>query len=368
MSRTLGFWSLPGPFALLEQCEEVLREGSSLVLRFPLRVPERLAAQLRTRTEEFLAWTPVAPRAEPEPERQICATLHAPPPGIRSPSVYDLFALPEFAGHLFFAEIDKAEVWETWRGFLDRFADASRSVPIIERSLVVVALCGAPVRVDAPAGVALKTLDFRGIVDEIDLLLLAHQRLRARRLPRRGRALLSGTIARLGMSDLELVDRLIEEPTERVLEPWPVLMELARERGWNDHTERSWAYGTVDAYEGEDQVQSALLAGCGESRTLARRLWAAQAAVLLPVIEQGRASLVRKVRGRLRFPIQTAHGEIADPQDLELAHLAYQIDRPGTESRLRRSVRRLRRARNHLAHLEPLEANQAIAILTDGSV
>ena len=59
-------------------------------------------------------------------------------------------------------------------------SQASRSVPEFERTLLVAVLEATPPTGSPPEDVTLKCFDWRGVIDETDLLLAAHERLHGR--------------------------------------------------------------------------------------------------------------------------------------------------------------------------------------------
>lgn len=81
------------------------------------------------------------------------------------------------------------------------------------------------------------------------------------------------------------------------------------------------------------------------------RVWAAQVAVLFPVIERERQRLVDAHRNMWQLPHTRPDGsEIVTLEELEIGDLAAQLARIGSLSRERRRAEWLRRVRNDLAH------------------
>ena len=107
-------------------------------------------------------------------------------------------------------------------------------------------------------------------------------------------------------------------------------------------------------------VHSAMLEISGDERAVRHRLWSAQAAVLLPLVEERRAELVKEHRHRIRLPVKTEDGEISDPLDLSIGQLAWLLDRQGEAMKLRKQLRRLKRVRNALAHMAPVRVEDAL--------
>jgi hypothetical protein len=163
-------------------------------------------------------------------------------------------------------------------------------------------------------------------------------------------------------------ERLAREPTGVLVDPRPVLKDIARERGWEpgDEAVLSWHRGMSDCYEGRVHAHSALLSLSDDTNELNSRIWRAEVSVMLPYIEEQRRDMLSRFGRLLKVPFTTRFGEvITDPFDLELPHIARQIGGPGggVDFRTRRRVQRMADVRNKLAHLEPLHVED-LDILT----
>ena len=150
---------------------------------------------------------------------------------------------------------------------------------------------------------------------------------------------------------------------ESVLAPSDALLQYACGRRWNTATPTSWENGTLDGPSDRPIVHSAILAVAGDdSGSLRRRIWAAQAAVLLPCVEARRIELIPRCRQYLRLPLETDTGKvITDPLDLEIGQLTWCLDRRQTPLTIKRQLEFLRDVRNKLAHLEPIEPEDALS-------
>ena len=92
-----------------------------------------------------------------------------------------------------------------------------------------------------------------------------------------------------------------------------------------------------------------------------QRVWAAQAAVLLPLVNEMRVRLIPHCRRCLTLPIEIESGRwVYDPLDLEVGQLARYLDRADIPRRLKQHVRWLRDVRNKVAHMEPLEPEEIL--------
>jgi hypothetical protein len=153
------------------------------------------------------------------------------------------------------------------------------------------------------------------VVGEIDLLIYASLQLQRSQLPSTKRNLLALSVSRVALWDFDAAERLLGGRPQDLLAPEPILVELARDRGWSDETPIA----------------------------------------LLPLIERRRLELLKSTRRFLKLPLEIDGGVISDAEDLEIGHLAYTVSRSAADPRLKQKLQRLRRVRNHLAHMEVLD-------------
>ena len=144
------------------------------------------------------------------------------------------------------------------------------------------------------------------------------------------------------------------------MNPRPILMGIARERGWDpaEDAASGWHRGMSDCFEGRVQPHSAMLAIGDRKNELNSRIWKAEVAVVLPHLEELRREVLSRYGRLFKLPFVTRFGEvITDAFDLELAHIASQLAGLAgrVDFRTRRAVERMAAVRNKLAHLEPLE-------------
>jgi hypothetical protein len=131
----------------------------------------------------------------------------------------------------------------------------------------------------------------------------------------------------------------------------------------------SWDQRVVEGWHDHLSVATCSLAA--EPDELSRLVWAAQARVLLPWIEERRATLHTRVTRLLGAPRLAAilHDWFDTPVDadglVEIGALD-RVIRKALGSRhpeLREASRRLREARNHLAHMRPLSLGEQESLL-----
>lgn len=358
----MNIWNLPGPSSFVDDIENAVREDSNVVARFPSEIPDGLERELRERLYSIFEWTPIdARRAGSDPiaflRQQTCPDVSAFEVG----SAAELAVAASFQGRLILVEQIDSGVWPEWLAVLRAYSDACRNVDLVSRTVFIVLLSGEAVAGEAPQEVALVCCDFRGAVDMLDLFVFALWKTPAGIERREHRALLAHTVAQVAQWDSLLAERLLALPLREALSPEGTLWDHARDRGWTAETPRCWETGTVDGPAERPTVHSALLEVSGVPRLVRQRVWAAQSAVLLPLVEERRVGIVARYGRHLNLPIETEDGRrVDDPLDLDVGQLAWHLDRTGKPQVLRKQVRRLRHVRNKLAHMEPLVPEQAL--------
>ena len=193
-----------------------------------------------------------------------------------------------------------------------------------------VVLTGSAALNPPPEDVSLAVRRWSGCIDSLDMTIYAAERIAAGGLLPALRRLAISLAASIAVFDPLIVERLAQEPVASLLDPRPVLAEIARERGWTaaDVAAADWSRGMSDYHDGRAQRHSALLALADDTNELNSRIWRAEVTAVLPYLEEQRRELLSRYSGLLSLPFTTRFGEvITDPFDLELAHLAIQLGR-----------------------------------------
>lgn len=349
----MNIWTLPGPAEFLRKVERSLREGMSTVVRFPISEQTGFRDRMLAMLDD--SWTCSIFRPEPTrpPFESLCDRFAPSLSREWGTNLLDLCEREDFQGRLIW--IDGLEQlsrrdWDAWKKFLVDYAQASRSVQDFHRTLFVTSLEGIPSSDSPVTDVTLTTHDWRCVVDEMDLLFLAYARLRERSVNPTMRSLLAATVARVAVWDLETAERLLDQETDRILEPTETLRSVAHERGWTTETPVGWEFGTDS---GNGTLHAALASLPGPPRELRRRLWSAQASVLLPLVDVERYKIVEENYRQLGARLRSA-GETMDPLALQIGNLKGLVEHSSFDRNVRNRVERLHRWRNRLAHLEPL--------------
>ena len=352
----MNYWTVAGTIRYLEEVEQALRLGSSVVIRCPGAAPKGFREVLSSRLRGLgLRSTFLDAKAHPERlllQRFGHGALDA------ENDIDALHDSEDFRARLMWLGVADHNDWRPWCQFLEAYVEAARSIPIERRTLFVVTLSGLP-PADPPASDAVRTFDWDDVVDEIDILSFANDQLR-----RKGRGgalarLLAAVVSNVAIWDFETAERLLAEKDEVILDPTDMLRSWARELGWDATTETCWHYGT-SSHSGH--VHAARAAMESPAKEIERRLWVAHASVLLPEIESRRIQLIRSRLFEVRRWLRQRQ-DARDPFDLEIGDLHIVYQERHVRRDIRESVARLRNARNSLAHFRPLSPHAALGIV-----
>ena len=357
-----SLWGLPGPSRFVEAVVNDLRGGSSVVLRFGGALPVGLADHLEQLTTWRTVWTPLGVDAATPPLSAIRRAVAPEAPAVDFRTPQQVVVGECCRNRVFWIDGLTPENWPAWRRFLRDFAHARRNAEVTARPpIFLLPLSGPGFQVTGLAEPSISAREFRDVVDRDDLYMLVLQSRQARRRRRVIRGLLANTVAQIAQWDHLLAGILLDGGPEAALQPHETLARYAEERGWTAETPELWEAGTLDGPRKRPVVHSALLLVQGRERDVNRRLWAAQAAVLLPLLEERRIELVDRNRHRFsKLPLETDFGVIETPEDMELGALVLYFSRhcEGGQGVLE-LARRLRIFRNELAHLRPLSFSEA---------
>ena len=352
----MRLWDLPGARRFVDRICDDLRGGSSVVVRFPGMVPEGFSTSVEARLGHTLEVGRLSVTASPL--RDLARRYAEHPSHIcRLP---DLCDDPGFRGQLVRPEGLDATTWPAWRHFLGGYAEASRSRPLLGRSLFLVLLSGSPPAEPPPTDIGLASHAWHGVLDDVDLLLFATERLREREDDPLVRSLLATTVARVAAWDFDTAAILLDEENSTIVAPGDLLRVIAHEKGWTENTPLDWRLGTSSRTGIAHPARAALDDPPAE---LDRRLWSAQLSVLLPWIEACRHETVTANLFEVRRQMRADGNHHGDALALELGDLVRLFGRRGADRRIRRTLKRLRDGRNELAHRRHLSHSAILDLI-----
>ncbi len=339
----MRLWDLPGARRFVDSTCDLLRGGSSVVIRFLGTVPDGFDDAVSATLGNTLRVGHL--QVTQAPLEDLARGYAEHPDQIHR--LPDLCDDPGFRGRLLLLHGLDATTWPAWREFLRNYALASRSRSLLGRSLFLVRLAGYPPAESPPAEVGLASFDWEQALDEVDLLLFASEHLRQRTREPLARSLLATTIARVATWDFETAAALVTKDDRTIMDPVDLLRGIARDRGWTAETPLDWHLGTA-SHSGVPHPSRAALDS--PPTEIHRRLWSAQLSVLLPWIEARRHETVASNLFEVKRQMRMDGDGQGDPFALELGELFRLFARRGADRQVRRTFERLRDVRNQLAH------------------
>ena len=122
---------------------------------------------------------------------------------------------------------------ESVEKIIEEYEGCSRSHDLLDRTLFCIPLYGDLTFRPPKEDVCLSVHSWRGVVDQIDISLFTSILFRTARMTRIKRFLTSSVTAHLALWDPEVAEVFSRKPWEQILEPRPVLREIAEWRGWD---------------------------------------------------------------------------------------------------------------------------------------
>lgn len=360
----LTWWDLPGNSRFVGEVANALRSGRNVVLRVSERVQPGLGPAVRSRLDgDHLEWVNYAPPKDHQPIDVLYERFASAAPAREIRNSRNLVKFSSFEGLLVWIDEIDPPAWPAWADFLTEYESACRAVDPLDRTLLCVTSRGEATRHQIEDEVCLANITCRGTVRREDVQLYVRLLLEDRGLTGTERDLACRVISQLAMWDADAARALARVDLSSLLEPAPILKQIAGERGWMDlhdsDIDSLWMIGAADEFDGEWRRHSALYAIADNDRELDRRIWTAEVEVLLPWIESQRRLLLERFGSTFPLPFR-ARGDrvINDIRDLEIGHiqhLLYQAARRPDRD-VMDLVRALKKIRNALSHLEPVGA------------
>ncbi len=286
-------------------------KGSNLVVRFPDGVPDGFDNALMDSLGNALRFVELV--ATDSPCDDISANLVQGDP-VTAQSLQDLLTDDRFRGRLIrLVDIDECS-WPSWQDFLGRYAHAIRGEQLLGRTLFCVPLDGSSPSDSPRPDMALTHREWDGTIDEVDLLLLASERLRSRMFSPLARQLLATLVSRVVRWDFDTAVYLLDEGERAILSPLQSLQHIAHDKGWTAETPLDWRRGTMS----KSGVAHPARAAVDEPpREIEQRIWSAQLAVLMPRIEELRYNMVQDNRHDIKYLMR-----LPDPTNLNFEILS----------------------------------------------
>ncbi len=363
----MRIWQCPGPARLLAELTDALVDGRSAILRIPCLAPEGLEQELAT-VMGADGWR--MGRIEDtgsNPARQVIEAAWVENALASEVTATTLTERAELAGRVFWCVPQDATGVERWLAFLDAYAVACRARPEADGPRFVLSLLGTLACPAPPKKIGIEVLDVGGAANQTDLLLLAYHQTGTTFGASLKAQVIAQTAASIALWDLALLNRLLDETPERLFAPASVLQCYAAEQGWEKATPPSWQSGTRRELGTNEEVHSALLVLNDTKGVIPSRVWAGQAAVLLPAIERRRLELIEEHKDLLarHIPFKTDYETVSDVYSLQIGAVWYLLKNNANSHTQSRTLR-LKKARDSLAHMTPLSPDDAFGSAVTG--
>lgn len=354
---------LPGPASFFDSVIQLLRHGTSVIVA----APDRSASRIEDGICDLLSddhWhvKRLAVNAQVDPLTLVTEGLYIEPDNWVQWSAERLCQELDGNSVVVLQGIDTT-AWDAWRVFLKEFEVASRQRPSDDRPLLLVIVKGISPKQIQISGAALEIRPWTGVLGELDTLIFVDQLLRSKNKPTKHHKLIVRQISALALWDLDLATYLAAQPEASLFKAIEVL-QAARAELDKDCSlkEGRWEHGGSDQIDGTEMVHPFVLVDKGDpERELKRRLWTAQAAELLPLIEIRRRELLRGLGRHLVCPFNLDGYSVTSLEELEIGRLAYAAQKHKLKGELRERAELLAGCRNKLAHLTELKSDEAMS-------
>lgn len=368
------WWQLPGPAKFISNIIENLRDGKNIILCLPEYSPEGLYTAIYNSLGENNEWHWYKLDAGKENYKNSLEIVHflflkfAPDTDTyKLRNIKNLINQDSFCGKLIWVDNLNSTVWPFWKEFLIEYEHACRNKSLFDRTLFCVPLNGLLAMNPPKEEVCTAHHVWKNMVSYFDMLLFTLYCFQSKRIKGMEKKLAIAITASIALWDPLVAERLAEKKLETILEPLSLLQDIARERGWNNNDCKSeisyWYKGMIDEIDGEKKIHSAAIAFNDPYKEIERRIWNAEAGIILPFIEECRRKILENFSGLLELPFVTRYGEVINELcGLEIGHIEAQIIKNDIkiDSKIKKYIRILREGRNNISHLMPIKSELLI--------
>lgn len=356
---------LPGPARFVNRVTAHLREGQSTVIATSLLTLENFEKVITEKLEQDL-WRVHRSNAEfaMDPLQWITEQLYLEPNSWVNWNIESLFDCLSPKQVITIQGVTEKN-WNVWRLFLKEFDLVSRRCPADERPVLLIFVRGIPKKHLQLNGVALSLEIWSGVLSELDISTYVDGLIRQSQKVSRYHKLVVRQIVALALWDLDFAKFLADQPVSDLFDMHAIVHRGQEALKIRDFAMvGKWENGGADKVDETELMHSFVLIDSKDpTYELNRRVWAAQAAELLPLIELRRRASLNALRRFIPCPFWLGSDrKINSLEELEIGTLAYAANTHNVPKELREKVQLLANCRNSLAHLEVLSASSALDI------
>lgn len=363
----MEWWKIPGPQYFIHNIVQELRDGKNVIVLLPEYSPDKFAVAVRESLDEEGRWERIDYQNSSEslPIDFLYQYYVSDSQLEEIRTISNLFKHDRIKGKIIWIDGVSATSWPSWKKFIIRYESVCRGMSILERTVFCIPVKGVSASQAPVEEVCLSVRRYSGISNSLDMLMYASHLTRYSGFSGIKAKLVPVIISNLALWDANLAESLSRQSFETLLSPSEFLEKVAIKRGWlSDIRNPLWEAGMKDIFEGEESCHSCVLINETGRADLQRRLWSAEVAVLYPYIEEQRQIILNHLNKFLSVPYITRFGEVInDIKDLEIGHIEAVLSNSNSFSdrRMLNRISDLRKMRNDLAHLIPIENTQFLS-------
>jgi hypothetical protein len=354
---------LPGPARFVNRVTDHLREGQSTVVGTPLLTLQNFEQVFSEKLAQDF-WRVHRNKAESvlDPLQWLTEQLYIEPKSWVDWNIESLFESLSPKQIIVIQGITE-KTWNSWKTFVKDFDAVSRRCPADERPVLLLFVRGVSAKQLQLNGVALSLEIWTSVLSELDTLIYVDGLIRQAQKIIPHHKLIVRQITAIALWDLEFAEFLVDQPTHDLFNVYEIVkkgQEALQTRGFV--MSGTWEDGGADKVDENELIHPFVLIDKQDPMDeLNRRVWAAQAAELLPAIEMRRRAFLDSLRRYISCPFWLdSERKVTSLEELEIGSLAFAAHTHKAPRELSDKIQWLANCRNSLAHLKPLNAASAL--------
>jgi hypothetical protein len=353
----MNYWELPSTNKFLLYIVEEIRKGNNLVLTTPIFPPDGLVNAIGNSlvNSNFRDYEELSMDDTGHPLDQLCNYFLSGDTERRN-SISALIKKLKPGNVYLIYKIDPNN-YKHWENFMSDYESSSRNLSVHDRPLLILIISGIfykDLKFDGPA---LKHIPWDDIFRDIDIQVYVDDLyfLDKSKTPFL-QQISSRVICNLSLWDTRLADELFKISVDELFSPIQALKSIYEKESFGKTFSLNWISGGVMKFNGS--INNHTYFFLSDEATYAEietRIWAAQAAIIFPMIEKHRRKIIEMYKAQFKidkFPYMIGDYKINDVYDFEIGPLSIVVSDAKLPKPVIDKVHKLRIIRNKLAHLE----------------